>query len=116
VDVRPVFIKDTVYYNLFDFKHDTYISDKKIYRMHVEKEKETDASIATPNLDNKLVVLANSCADPAFFKDRAKRNTFINNFNILSTSDVLHNIESYMSLPTILTIVKLLANRVAGGK
>ena len=116
VDVRPVFIKDTIYYNLFDFKHDTYISDKKIYRMHVEKEKETDAVIATPNLDNKLVVLANSCADPAFFKDRAKRNTFINNFNILSTSDVLHNIESYMSLPTILTIVKLLANRVAGGK
>ena len=116
VDVRPVFIKDTIYYNQSDCKHDTYISDKKIYRIHVEQERETDLVIATPNLDNKLVVLANSCADPAFFKDKAKRNTFINNFNILSTSDVLHNIESYMSLPTILTIVKLLANRVAGGK
>ena len=116
VDVRPVFIKDTIYYNQSDCKHDTYISDKKIYRIHVEQERETDLVIATPNLDNKLVVLANSCADPAFFKDKAKRNTFINNFNILSTGDVLHNIESYMSLPTILTIVKLLANRVAGGK
>jgi hypothetical protein len=116
VDVRPVFIKDSLYYNIIDFKQDVFISDRKVFRVHTEKEKDTDVALSAIDLNNKLVVLANSCADPTFFKDKGKRNTFINNFNILSTSDLMYGAESYLSVPTILTIIKLLSDRAAGGK
>lgn len=116
VDVRPVFIKSEVFYNIMDFRQDTIISDRRMFRIHTEREKDSDTVLATVDLNNKLVVLANSCADPAFFKDKGKRNTFINNFNLISTSDILYGMESYLSIPTILTIVKLLSDRAAGGK
>lgn len=116
VDVRPVFIRPTVYYNDLDFRQDVLISDRRIFRVHTDIDKDTDKELSVVDLNNKLVVLANSCADPTFFKDKGKRNAFINNFNILSTSDVLYGIESYLSIPTILTIIKLLADRAAGGK
>ena len=116
VDVRPLFIKEKVYFNDLDFRQDLLLSDKKMYRIHPEIEKDTDKELATVDLNNKLVVLANSCADPLFFKDKGKRNTFINNFNILQTKDVIYGMESFLSLPTILTIIKLLSDRAAGGK
>ena len=116
VDVRPLYIREKAYFNELDFRQDLIISDKKMYRIHTEIERPDDAELSTLDLNNKLVVLANSCADPLFFKDKGKRNTFINNFNLLQTRDVLYCMESYLSIPTILVIIKLLSDRAAGGK